>query len=325
MSSIGETLRRERLKRNLDLDQVSHELKISPKLLEAIEAEQFDKLPGSMFAKSFVRQYAHFLGLDEEEMAGEVARSLQPQVEVPRFADNLKPAPVSIQVPKVEAWETVGDRKFSWGSPLPALALVVVAMLACSGIYAWYQRKSHPVLAQTSATAEPPAVQQPAPPVAQTTPPVATPTEPVPATSQEQPPAPAPAVKPTTAPLTQQPAQQAATQPPATAVPAAAAPNPNATVHVQITADEPAWVLARSDGKYLFSGTLDANQSRTLEGVKSIELRLGNAGAVSIVLNGNPIGSVGPKGQVRTVQFTSGGFQIVAAPKSAPPPDGARL
>ena len=56
MTVIGETLRRERLRRNLELDEVSRELKISAKFLEAIEDEQFDKLPRGVFAKSFVRQ-----------------------------------------------------------------------------------------------------------------------------------------------------------------------------------------------------------------------------------------------------------------------------
>ena len=64
MTSIGEMLRREREKRNLDLDQVSRELKISTRFLEAIETENFDRLPGGVFAKSFVRQYARMFDLD---------------------------------------------------------------------------------------------------------------------------------------------------------------------------------------------------------------------------------------------------------------------
>ena len=97
------------------------------------------------------------------------------------------------------------------------------------------------------------------------------------------------------------------------------APNPDATVHVEITADESVWVLARADGKYAFSATMDAHTTRTVEGVKDVTVRLGNAGGVTISLNGKPIGPAGPKGQVRTIQFTSGGFQIVPAkPPSAP-------
>src|SRR5215469_16463541 len=78
MMTVGETLRRERLKRNLDLDQVSRELKISPRFLEAIENEDFEKLPGGVFAKAFVRQYGRLLGLNDEELAAQLQQTLDP-------------------------------------------------------------------------------------------------------------------------------------------------------------------------------------------------------------------------------------------------------
>src|ERR1700719_2539198 len=104
MTSIGESLRRERLRRNLDLDQVSQELKISARFLEAIEAEKFDKLPGGVFARSFVRQYARLLGLDEDEAAAAVRGALEPEPDIPKFAQSPRSAPSSIHVPPVEAW-----------------------------------------------------------------------------------------------------------------------------------------------------------------------------------------------------------------------------
>ena len=110
MTLVGDTLRRERLKRNLDLEEISHELKISTRFLQAIENDQYDKLPGGVFARSFVRQYARLLGLDEEAMAGEVQQVLAPAPQVPQGAEKAKRAAVApIQVPKVEEWETVGD------------------------------------------------------------------------------------------------------------------------------------------------------------------------------------------------------------------------
>ena len=98
-----------------------------------------------------------------------------------------------------------------------------------------------------------------------------------------------------------------------------ASPNQTPRCASEITAEEPVWVLARSDGKFAFTGTMEANQKRSVEGEKEVVLRLGNAGGVSIMLNGQPIPPVGPKGQARTVQFTSGGFHIVPAVK--PPSD----
>ena len=85
MTSIGENLRRERLRRNLDLDSVSRELKISSRFLEAIEAEKFDKLPGGVFARSFVRQYARLLGMNEEEAAAAVQGALEQEPEIPNL------------------------------------------------------------------------------------------------------------------------------------------------------------------------------------------------------------------------------------------------
>src|SRR5216683_233714 len=77
MTSIGETLRRQRLQNKLSLDQISLETKISVRLLEAIESEQFEKLPGGVFRRSFVLQYARALGLDSEEIAGELKQLSQ--------------------------------------------------------------------------------------------------------------------------------------------------------------------------------------------------------------------------------------------------------
>lgn len=345
MSSIGETLRRERQRRNLDLNQISRELKISSKFLAAIEDERFDKLPAGVFAKSFVRQYAMLLGLDADELAAEVQRTLHPEPppgapvsEAPRHSLG---SVSEIHIPRVEEWETVGDRR-NWSSSLPAFALVVVVMLVCSGLYAFWQRSRHPAPvaqeAPPAVEAARPAVQPPA--QAQQAPPTA------PSTTPETPPAPAPgtgdlaAARPSAAapasapgPATATPGMPAATataqQAPVLTAGTANRTDPNAAgaslaakgpVHVEITAVEPVWVLARADGKYLFSGTLDANQTRAVDASGTLLLRVGNAGGLSIRLNGKPIGAVGPKGQVRDVQFTSGGFQIVAAPKPPSPP-----
>src|SRR5215471_9179364 len=103
MIPVGETLRRERMKRNLDLEEISRELKISSRFLKAIEDDQYDKLPGGVFVKSFVRQYARLLGLDEEQLAAQVQQSLAPVPEFSQSADKERPTGVApISVPKVD-------------------------------------------------------------------------------------------------------------------------------------------------------------------------------------------------------------------------------
>jgi cytoskeleton protein RodZ len=321
MTSIGETLRRERLKRNLELGQIAQELKIASRFLEAIEADDLDKLPGGVFTRSFIVQYARLLGLDEEKIAGELQQTLEPPPETPASVEAPKPADSAIHVPRVEEWQGVGGSRFRWSSSLSAAALVVAAMLVCSVLYTWWQHtrrlapahESPPVAAVQPAPQPAPVAQPPSPANQPSTVPGGTQPPsgaPAPSTEQHAPPGPqgAPAPSP------------GGTRPPVS-VAGASASNPNAAVRVELTADEPVWVLARSDGKYLFSGTLGAKESRTIEAASTVLLRLGNAGGVTITLNGKPVGSVGPKGQVRTVQFTSGGFEIVPVAKPAAPLD----
>ncbi len=286
---------------NLQLDQVSRELKISTRFLEAIEQEHFDRLPGGVFAKSFVRQYARMLNLDEEEAAAEVQRTLAPS-SLPQLAEaSLKPAaPEGVEfAPRVDS---ISSRPFASGSWLPALALVVAVMLGCSLVYGWWQRDRR----QASAASPPKAIQPAAAQASNVALPAPSPEAAAPV--QEAPvAAPPPA---TDASRASETATSAGTQ----------ELRPSGAVKVEIkTADEPVWVLARTDGKYAFSGTLEPNQTRTVDADGTVLLRLGNAGGVAITVNGKPIPVVGPKGQVRTVQLTSGGFQIVAPPKPSAP------
>lgn len=66
MGSFGERMRREREMRGIKLEDISESTKISRRNLLALEEEHFDRLPGGIFNKGFVRAYARFLGLDEE-------------------------------------------------------------------------------------------------------------------------------------------------------------------------------------------------------------------------------------------------------------------
>src|SRR5260370_24186351 len=102
MASVGASLGAERLKRNLGLDQISGELKISSRFLEAIETGQFDKPPGGVFAKSFVRQYARLLGLDDEELAGQVQRVLEPEPAARQLAEMPHPTAAVFHLPRME-------------------------------------------------------------------------------------------------------------------------------------------------------------------------------------------------------------------------------
>lgn len=71
MSSFGETLRRERELRGVSLREIADATKISVRFLQALEKDRLDVLPGGVFRRAFVKQYARHLGLDPERLVAE--------------------------------------------------------------------------------------------------------------------------------------------------------------------------------------------------------------------------------------------------------------
>jgi cytoskeleton protein RodZ len=126
MDGIGDSLRSERLRAGLTLQQIATQTKIGQYLLQAIEANQFDRLPGGLLTRSFVRQYAQVVGLDAEE----VVASYKQQFEEPELA------PTELQ-PK---------HRFSRLPSLPILLRFVTAISVCAGIYVLWEnvRRSLP-------------------------------------------------------------------------------------------------------------------------------------------------------------------------------------
>ena len=68
MASIGSTLREERIRLGLGIDQVEADTKIRAKYLMALEDERFEALPGTAYARAFLRDYAEQLGLDPQAL-----------------------------------------------------------------------------------------------------------------------------------------------------------------------------------------------------------------------------------------------------------------
>jgi len=74
MPEIGTTLREARMRARISIDEVETRTKIRAKYLRAIENEEWDLLPGPVYAKSFLRTYAEFLGLDSRMLVDEFRR-----------------------------------------------------------------------------------------------------------------------------------------------------------------------------------------------------------------------------------------------------------
>jgi len=67
-SPLGETLRRARLSKNVTFEDAERVTRIRREYLEALEQEEFGKLPAPVYARGFLRSYAGYLGLDPGEL-----------------------------------------------------------------------------------------------------------------------------------------------------------------------------------------------------------------------------------------------------------------
>src|SRR3984957_13922155 len=70
---FGEHLKRERELRGVSLEEISLATRIAPRFLAALESEQWEKRPGGVFNRCFIRSVSHYLGLDEDSMVAEYA------------------------------------------------------------------------------------------------------------------------------------------------------------------------------------------------------------------------------------------------------------
>jgi cytoskeleton protein RodZ len=117
MGSFGERLRREREMRGITLESISKTTKIRTNILEALEKEEFNKLPGGIFNKGFVRSYARFLGMNEEQVLKEF-------IGVAGDPEQPLPNPPVRRRPEIEQLKERG----SWGGIATVVVCVIVLL-----------------------------------------------------------------------------------------------------------------------------------------------------------------------------------------------------
>lgn len=283
MHSVGEKLRNERQRQNRSISAIASETCISARYLEAIEQDDLSALPGGFFYKSFVKQYSSALGLDFSSVEPDVEKVMPAEVQ-----DPLSALSASYHVAKTEGRISRFPNRAVW-----AAALLLSTLAGGGGFYRWWQKNQpgagdplpDPVqVVQAAPAAAPPATEHVVAAAEQVVAPAATPA----AVS-----APAPAV-----------------------APAADVPKPeSAKLSVGLSARERTWVSLSSDGKTVFSGVLDASQTKNIEGLENAKLLTGNAAGLDVRWNGKLIGPLGMRGQVKMVVFTPENFQIISPRK----------
>jgi cytoskeletal protein RodZ len=91
--ALGEKLREERLRRRLTTSEVAAATRMKVQTVEAIEREDFSKMPAPIYCKGFIKLYAEMLGIDPEKLISEyVANFVEPKHSLlPRADDTSLP------------------------------------------------------------------------------------------------------------------------------------------------------------------------------------------------------------------------------------------
>jgi cytoskeleton protein RodZ len=81
-STLGEKLRQAREERGISISEVAEQTRISSLYLKSIEDDNYKPLPGGIFNKGFVKSYAKYVGVDEQEALQDYARLIAKHEEV---------------------------------------------------------------------------------------------------------------------------------------------------------------------------------------------------------------------------------------------------
>jgi cytoskeleton protein RodZ len=306
LPSFGEKLKLEREKRKITLEQISTSTKIGTRMLQALEEDKFNQLPGGIFNKGFVRAYSRFVGLDEDQTIAEYleASGDAPPVSTEIVAREDGARENAENVRRLEASADAPARHLPWG--LFAAALLVIAL----ALSLWsHRRREH--------TRQP---VQPAPTTATTqssggsseNSAAGSPTTGSPGSGLQPAPAPASASSgKAVAPNTQGLA-------PKNLLAASPAATPGEFMVVIQTREE-SWISITADGKTAPSELLPAGSERAIRGRKEVIVKAGNSGGVDFRFNGKKLDTGGDYGEVKTITFGPQGIMPGApAPPSAP-------
>lgn len=261
-TDVGSRLRAARESRGLSLDQIAKRTKIAVSVLNAIERNDVSRLPGGIFARSFVRSYAIEVGLD-------------PDRTVQEFVDRFPRSGVAEGRPHArerEENQAIENDRRAARSVLLLIGLSVPLAFAIMYLSAtgWHRPQAavRPLVADRASA--PPSVMPP-------------------------PPVPAPAVPPAIedAPVT----------------PAASVDETSSPIRVTLTAVRQCWVTATVDGRSAWSRILMTGESADLAGDREVALKIGDASAVTLTINGWPAAPLGAAGAVVAVRITPGNYR----------------
>lgn len=292
-ASVGQRLKAERERRGLTAQKAADELHLDGWIIEALEAEDYQRIGPSVYAKGHLKRYAALLGLPSAEiMAGYESRAQAPNPPA------SQPTNVRLRT----------DAPAVSNLPWPQIVGSVAAALLVLGVLwwkPWHQRATSPV-----ATREPPAANRSA-------------------ASADNVSESAVAAESRTAPSTTLPAMPPATSSTVapSSVPAASQADATAgmgRVRLRLSFSADSWVdVHDAAGRRVFAGHGRANSVKTIAGIAPMRVYLGFASGVQLEINNRAV-AIGPQFMAGDVaRFEAGADGVLRRDSRNATPPGA--
>jgi cytoskeleton protein RodZ len=282
MQPIGSTLRRERERRGISLEDVASSTKIRLPYLQAIEQDHLDELPGGIIGKGFVRAYAHEVGIDEAEaIASYVAN---------RSENNVQLVPPMLPKRAAKRPHNLATRLPSWAFVAGFLA-IGVGFVILGVLRNQYLSLLDSSAAHVSTDSSPASSQMQ---VANET----LPTEPAPNKGTGSAPSPD--------------GEQRENSLVAT--------SGGEALTLVINVRQDAWMSIVADGHRILADTLVAPTERVITAHSAIVVRAGNTGGIDLRFNGENLPPQGGYGEARTLRFDASGLLPATPAVDSPSP-----
>ena len=279
---VGDILRRERERQNLSIKDIEQSTSIRALYIEAIENGDYDKLPGTVYAKGFIKNYGNFLKLNGDDLSRHFSEEVSPtpilhsttpdsNTKQPLQEDQTEkvinePIPAVNNQIRSETETKINSPKLSKnnshsssnGSLIAAAAILVVAVVG--GLWYYFTNIEGKELAQNT-----------------------------PVQTQSS------TIDPSVASVSD--GKVSASTPDSVSVPAN-------VVNLQAKFNGQCWTRVIVDGRVAYEGTAEAGQTLSWQGKDKITVTAGNAAAVEFIENGNNLGVAGGDGAVIEKTFT---------------------
>ena len=285
-AKIGRILEQTRRERGLSLDEVEQATKIRKRYLTGLEREDFAMLPDAVYARGFLKTYANYLGLDGEELSRQLKSRRKPRRE---RGINYDAAPTSdFNRPLITPGGVAGTEKRRVStSAIVTLIVALLALAAVIGTLYFVGRGVQITRAENASPADERATEDPR-------------QDPQRATDGGTP---EPELVNRTEGAAGEGRGDSAARAEEQTVAEQSAPADTLLVSVTVQ-DRPSWLLVRSDGVLAYEETAAPGFTQTFEANRQLSITSGDAGAVTVEVNGQDAGPIGGMGEVVTKSFT---------------------